>query len=461
MFAEMRTGSNFLESNLNALAGVHCYGEAFNPHFIGQPDRADILGVTLAQRQKDPQALLAAMQDDPAHLAGWRYFHDHDPRVFDAIMADRGIAKIILTRNPVDSYVSWKIAAATGQWKLTNAKHAKSDVIAFDGPEFEAHLAALQEFQLRLMRGLQVTGQTGFYIDYDDIQDLEVMNGLAAFLGVPSRLGALETTLKKQNPEPLETKVGNFAEMEQALARLDRFNLSRSPNFEPRRGPSVPAFLTAATSKLLFMPIKSGPVEAVSAWLSALDGAPPVGEHSQKTLRQWRQAHPDHRSFTVLRHPLARAHSAFVTRILNRGAGGFVEIRENLVRHFGLKLPAGDALPDPETHAAAFTAFLQFLKANLGGQTAIRVDAAWASQLAVLQGMSVVSLPDLILREEDLATALPQLAALAGKASPLLALPLDPDAALLAQIVTPAMQTLAREIYQRDMIQFGFDLWRG
>ena len=31
MFAEMRTGSNFLESNLNALDGVTCLGELFNP----------------------------------------------------------------------------------------------------------------------------------------------------------------------------------------------------------------------------------------------------------------------------------------------------------------------------------------------------------------------------------------------------------------------------------------------
>ena len=35
VLAEMRTGSNFLEANLNALEGVTCHGEAFNPHFIG------------------------------------------------------------------------------------------------------------------------------------------------------------------------------------------------------------------------------------------------------------------------------------------------------------------------------------------------------------------------------------------------------------------------------------------
>ena len=35
MFAEMRTGSNFLETNLDAFGDLLFHGEAFNPHFIG------------------------------------------------------------------------------------------------------------------------------------------------------------------------------------------------------------------------------------------------------------------------------------------------------------------------------------------------------------------------------------------------------------------------------------------
>ena len=45
VFAEMRTGSNFLEANLNAFLGIKCHGEAFNPHFIGYPNTTHILGV--------------------------------------------------------------------------------------------------------------------------------------------------------------------------------------------------------------------------------------------------------------------------------------------------------------------------------------------------------------------------------------------------------------------------------
>ena len=61
-------------------------------------------------------------------------------------------AKIVLTRNPVDSYVSRKIAQATGQWKLTNVKRRKDSTVRFDAEEFEGHLARLQAFQLLLLQ---------------------------------------------------------------------------------------------------------------------------------------------------------------------------------------------------------------------------------------------------------------------------------------------------------------------
>ena len=262
IFAEMRTGSNLLEASLNGVPGVACHGETFNPHFMGHPKTDSLLGVTLAKRAEDPAALLAAMRAAPG-LNGFRFFHDHDPRVLDEVLDDPRCAKVILTRNPVDSYVSLQIARQTGQWKLGDARHQKTSQVLFDAEEFTAHLAGLQEFQLQLLRALQVGGQTAFYVDYEDIQDVAVLNGLARFLGAEGGVQGLATSLVKQNPEPLESKVANFGAMEAALARLDRFNLTRTPNFEPRRGPAVPSFVAAARAPLLFMPIKAGPVAQV------------------------------------------------------------------------------------------------------------------------------------------------------------------------------------------------------
>lgn len=455
MFAEMRTGSNFLEANLNAMPGVICHGEVFNPHFIGKKDQASLFGFSMADREADPMALLRAMRAQGAGMAGFRYFHDHDPRVVQPVLGDPQCAKIILTRNPIESYVSWKIAQETGQWKLTNAKNLKTAQVRFDGAEFEAHVAALQAFQVRLMHGLQISGQAAFYIDYEDINDLDVLNGLAAFLGVEG-LAGLDGSLKKQNPEEIAQKVVNPDEMERALARLDRFNLARTPNFEPRRAPMVPQFVAARRAGLLYMPVRGGPVAQVTEWLNGFGGI--EGEFSQKTLRQWKRARPNHRSFTVLRHPVARAHDAFCAQIL---AGGLGQIREQMVKIHKLDLPApGKDYADAAAHRAGFIGFLKWVRLNLSGQTSARVDAHWASQAAVLQGFAAFQGPDLVIREERLAEGLAFLAAEVGCDAPVVRSGKTHGFAALGVIYDAQVEAAARDAYGRDYIAFGFSDWR-
>lgn len=462
VFAEMRTGSNFLEANINMFDGLHCMGEAFNPHFIGYPDQADIFGVTRAQRDEDPSGLIKAVRDAEG-LCGFRYFNDHDPRVLDNILSDPKCAKIILTRNPVDSFVSWKIAAATGQWKLTNVNHAKSEQITFDPAEFEAHVEALQAFQVTLLKGLQTTGQTGFYVAYEDLHDIDVMNGLARYLGCDARIKSLNKKLKKQNPAPMSSKVANFDDMTDALARMDRFNLTWTPNFEPRRGPMIPTYVAAAESPLLYMPLRSGPTQAIKRWMAQLDGQPLQTNFGQSSLREWRKENEGHRSFTVLRHPVAWAHTAFCKHIVATGPTSYPEIRASLRKVHRLVLPEDQKDPtyDRDAHHAAFLAFLQFLKANLSAQTAIRVDNAWASQTSLLQGISEFGVPDMILREDNLRFHLATLAGQIGKTKmPDIAAKTDPLQNKLEAIYDAQIESAARQAYSRDYIGFGFGDWQ-
>ena len=455
MFAEMRTGSNFLVANLNAMKDVVCHGEVFNPHFIGKKDQTSLFGFSLSDREADPMALVRTMRAHSTGIAGFRYFHDHDPRVFQPVLEDALCAKIILTRNPVESYVSWKIAQETGQWKLTNAKNLKTAQIRFDAAEFETHVAALQEFQLRLMHGLQITGQTAFYIDYEDINDLDVLNGLAAFLGVDG-LESLDGSLKKQNPEEIAQKVLNPDEMERAIARLDRFNLARTPNFEPRRAPMVPQFVAARSAGLLYMPVRGGPVDQVTAWLKGFGGV--EGDFAQKTLRQWKKSRPGHRSFTVLRHPVARAHDAFCRQILS---GQFGQIRDQMEKIHKLTLPAaGKDYPDVAAHRAGFIGFLKWIKLNLSGQTGARVDAHWASQAAVLQGFATFQGPDVVLREDRLAEGLAFLVAEVGQNAHPLPATLVHGFTPLSVIYDAEVEAAARDAYARDYVAFGFTDWR-
>lgn len=466
IFAEMRTGSNFLESNLNSFQGIACHGEAFNPHFIGSPNTDDILGVDQDARDSDPQTLLQAIREQPDKISGFRYFHDHDPRIVDLVMQDRRCAKIILTRNPVESYISWKIAQETGQWKLTDMKAHKSAKATFDAKEFDAHLEALQSFQLELMHQLQTSGQTAFYVAYEDLQSVDVMNGLARYLGVDETIEALDKNLKKQNPSPLSDKVENFDVMQATVSKLDRFDLTRTPNFEPRRGPAIPTYFAAAHAPLLYMPMRSGPEPQVLDWLAALDG---VGrgklmrKMSQKDLRQWKRSHENHRSFTVLRHPLDRAHDAFCTKILTTEKGGYASLRQTLRRRYKLPIPEGEpgAEYDVEAHKAAFIAFLTFLKGNLSGQTAIRVDPHWCSQAQALQGFGEFCFPDRVIREADMASELSQLAESVGIKST--AAPKARPAHKpfeLAEIYTAEIEEITMDVYQRDYMMFGFSRWK-
>ena len=461
VFAEMRTGSNLLEDYLNQIAGITCHGEAFNPNFIGYPNSTDILGVTQSQREDNPDRLLRTIRDKTDGLGGFRYFHDHDPRVLAPILSDPRCAKIVLTRNPLDSYISLKIARATDQWKLTNVKNRKDAQAHFDLHEFERHLGRTQAFQLEIMRALQVTGQSAFYIGYDDLHDTEVLSGLARWLGAAAEPEGFQTNLKPQNPQPLSDKVANYNQMEVALRTLDRFDLTRTPNFEPRRGPVVPSYVACARHPLMYLPIRSGPEQTVTAWMSALDGdgSELVSDFNQKSLRSWLQDHPGHHRFTVLRHPLARAHAAFCDKILNTGPGSFAKIRQQLVRSHGIDLPDDPNDPgyDLRAHKTAFEGFLTFLRSNLNGQTSIRVDAHWASQVTCLQGMSEFCLPDSLLRESELSSALPRFAETLGLTSvPEWTGVTDPHAERLAAIHERGLDKLCRDAYPRDYMMFGF-----
>ncbi len=468
VLAEMRTGSNFLEANLNMLDGISCHGEAFNPSFVGYPKIDEVLGVTRDEREKDPHDLLEQIKVSDA-LGGFRFFNDHDPRVLNVCLDDPRCAKIILTRNPVDSFVSWKIAQSTGQWKLTNATHSKSLAVAFDPTAFEAHLEAIQAFQVRIQRTLQTSGQTAFYIGYDDLRDVEVINGLAQFLGVGARLSNINKKLKKQNPEPLEAKVSNFEEMKDALRKLDRFDLGRTPHFEPKRGPAIPTYIAAPTSGLLYIPLRSGPDDAIGKWLADIDGEPPDAlrrQFSHRSLRAWHADHVPHRSFAVLRHPVARAHVAFCDRILTDGQDSFPEIRANLRKVHKLPIPAQE--PDltntndydDATHKIAFLAFLRFLRNNLSGQTSIRVDPSWASQHTLLQGVTQFAIPDVLLREERLQEDLSVLADQIGaKNTPAVGNTAHIHEGRLAAIYDATIERAARAAYARDYAIFGFGDW--
>ncbi len=466
ILAAMRTGSNLLEANLNRMDGVTCHGEAFNPHFIGRVKSDEILGLTLDNRDEDPVRLLTAFRSEPDGLHGFRYFQDHDPRVLQHVLDDPRCAKIILTRNPLDSYLSLKIARKTKQWQLKNIKRRLEDQVEFDPTEFLDYLDTLMIYQTSVLRQLQKSGQTAFCIDYDHLNELDILNGLAKWLGVKARLTALDDTLKPQNPSAAVTKVTNPNEMMRALSDIDPFAPHRIPDFEPRRDPDVVHYVAAAKTPLMFLPIPGGTEPAIAEWLAKLDGCELqslLTNRDRDKREEWMKAHPGHRKFTVLQHPIVRAHSAFCQYVLAKDHDSYAEIRHMLRNRFKLPIPGQVRAKNysKEQHYEAFAAFLTFLHHNLNGQTPIRVDPMWCSQSKVIEAMVSVALPDLILRQDNLNTDLPNLARAMGHENP--PIPQTPTSDTpyeLSDVYDRKLEALAAKAYQRDYSKFGFGNWR-
>ncbi|MEZ5886891.1 MAG: nodulation protein NodH [Paracoccaceae bacterium] len=444
ILAAMRTGSNFLEESLNAVPGLTSLGEAFNPVFMGFPGQEELLGITMAARDADPALLFDQIRRAPG-LNGFRLFPDHDPRALDLVLADPACAKIVLSRNPAESYVSLGIARATGQWKLGNVGRRKEARMRFDEAAFHAHLNALAAFRSKVTHALQASGQTAFHLTYDDLGDAEVIRGLCRFLGVEAEAARPTRSIVPQNPGPLAEKVTNPRDMAAALARLDPFGLSQVPSFETRRGPQVPTFTASVPAPLLFLPIPGGPGVAVERWLSAF-GAVETG-FTQKTLKDWMRRHPDHRRFTILRHPLPRAFAAFEAFL---GPEFDAELRQQIAKVHKIGL---------EPTGAAFAAFLRFLKANVNGQTAHRTLPGWASQSAMVQGFQQLFSPDLIAREDRMAAAFGFLCAELGLSMQRF----EADDGLAQRLRSlgnrEELNAAARQAYARDCLAFGFGDW--
>ena len=362
-----------------------------------------------------------------------------------------------LTRNQLESYISWKIAKESDQWWLANTKHLKTVRPKFDLDEFKDRLSELQAFQLTLLNRLQTTGQTAYYIDYDDVLDLKVINGLARFLGVDAKLDDLVFKFKKQNPEPILEKVSNPADMKAGIGQIDWFNLDHTPNFEPRRQGAVGSYVASDSVGLLFLPIKSGPDQQIRKWLQSYGGLQTTFD--RQGLRKWRSDNPGQRSFSVLRHPLARAYTAYCDFLEKEW---MPELRPYLKRVHKFDLPpkAKRAFETADEHGAGFRVFLDLVKHIQAGRTELKTPPQFASQLATVTGFGLVQHPDHLLREDSLQEGLAFLTGEAGVVMKPLPAATEVFAHPLALFYTPDLEAAAREACGRDYIAFGFGNWK-
>jgi hypothetical protein len=110
-------------------------------------------------------------------------------------------------------------------------------------------------FATVLRRGLQTSGQTLFHIRYEDINDIDILNGLAAFLGSAHRLPEASRAAETAEPRRRRGQGRERTEMVAALARIDRFGLDRVPTARCRVRPGFQASWHIPRRGCLFLPV--------------------------------------------------------------------------------------------------------------------------------------------------------------------------------------------------------------
>lgn len=466
----MRSGSNLLEKFLNQYKGLLCHGELFHKTFIGVQGCQSFLGINIETRNKSPKRLLEAVSAaNPDKITGFRFFQDHDMRVMEAALKDRSCAKIILTRDPVESFVSLQIAFETQQWLVSDETHRKKAQVRFDPEAYRIFLGYRDNYYRRIRRVLALTDQPYFEIDYTGLNKVENINRLAAFIGEHSAKSALDEPIKRQNPGMLADKILNLDEVKATKGAPD---LNKRPVPVPvlEAGSDLGRLYFCPDSPLAFAPVPHVDDADARIWLLAQFQGQATDGHSAHSLAKWKRAHSSPRAFSVVQHPVSHAYRAFMLDIFATDTPEFAEIRQEIENQFGLFLPQGAVAPfsgraelekrgySAEAHRICFKLFLVFVAANLADETKLRQARQWQLQSEILRRYRILLPNTIVLKQENLQLGLRYL-------NNLHALPMGaprPPASHpefifpLREIYDPEVESLTRAAYGPDYRAFDY-----
>lgn len=227
VLAAPRTGSNWLCSLLDSHPDATCHHELFNTEGIhlalscrGKLDLGPI-----EQRDEDPAAFLAAMwgatleTTGPQRALGFKLNRGHTPAAFRAAFGDPGLRAIVLRRrNRLRTFLSERIAEATGEWESYPGRPVRSEPLCVEvrAPEVLAHAAANQAYYQWLDAALRAAGQPRCDVAYEELDDPATHGRLLAFLGLEDR--PLFGQTRRQGARDLCQSIRNFAQLAEELA---------------------------------------------------------------------------------------------------------------------------------------------------------------------------------------------------------------------------------------------------
>lgn len=467
ILAAMRTGSNLLEKTLEMLGDTDCYGEAFNPAFISRPGTCAVLGHTVASRDADPMGFLERMiSARPDRIAGFRIFPHHNRSVMRQVLADPRCTRILLTRDPLDSWISLQIAWKTGQWMLRDPGRRRTAKIRFDTADYE-------EFALQRHRDLDWLkvrlakhGMRAIRIDYRALSDRNCLQEIVRAIGSNGTVPA-EPPIVRQNPVALADKVENHAEMCAYLCLEPEQNRSSAQ-------PKAPLAIWPEGFPVGYVPILGIGFAPAIALMHRIEvcrfereNLPLPSLMARATDGTLYAPAPDGiAAFSLVCHPLARAHAAFVSDCFGR-RWRTSDLRRDLARLHG-PMPTRRSLahqsePYPtERYRAHFSAFLDCVADATKGVGPHPLIDAWVPQSTFLDQHTPGRGKLEIFRLEEFAKAAYWLTEQAG-CPPLppgqiagiqtTGVPSRPS---IADIETPEILDKVRKLYAADFDRFGY-----
>lgn len=232
IYGAMRTGSNYLVSLLNQFPDIVCHGEVFNPGFVGlREDYHERFGIARHETEKrdvDEGSFYSRLMalESSSQVIGLKLFPEHSKYALATTLSDPEVAKIVLRRDVLTSFISLCQAEQTGIWMIRGGSREqvaeimrKSDIkILFDGPRYLRYRALVFGFYREIEDALQSSGQEYLRLWYKDLACKNISNRLLGFLGSETTQGqAGGDLLAKQNISPPHDRVLNLREMVEFL----------------------------------------------------------------------------------------------------------------------------------------------------------------------------------------------------------------------------------------------------
>ena len=129
--------------------------------------------------------------------------------MLDLVLSDARCRRFVLRRDPLESYVSLKLARTTRQWVVRRREDRVSAKVHFDVSEFETYLESVERFHDKIDRRMRDAGTTAWELDYAELTSPAVIYDVARKIGAKSFPSQLRQRTVRQNPGPIETNLEN------------------------------------------------------------------------------------------------------------------------------------------------------------------------------------------------------------------------------------------------------------